>query len=115
MVIKTLRRTQGSNNLNILWRPAYSSNTAWETYITSALIELTAIDFSVKSFKEKHGTAAMIIEGPAYKKHWIVSSCTSPGRAKDWGAYKSELAGIPHVVSIVEAIFHKHIITEGGI
>ena len=58
-------------------------------------------------------TSAIIIEVYEHAKHIITATCTPPGHAKDQYAYRSELAGIFHVVSIVEHISIKFNILEG--
>ena len=95
--------------------PPLSFSTSSETYIASALRDGTAIAVSDGSYKEEWGLEALIIEGPDHATRLITATCTSPGHPKDKDAYRSELAGIFHMVSIVEEISRKFNIPEGAI
>ena len=105
--------TQTSQSITPLWRPTLTSNITQEDYTASDLREGSVITVSGGCYKENWGTSALIIEGPEYSKHRIASTWTFPIHAKDQDAYRSELAGIFHVVSIVEQISIKFNILEG--
>ena len=95
--------------------PPLSNRNISETHIASALREVSSKSTSGGSYKEDWGPAALIVEGAEHKTHQIATSCTCPGLPKDQDAYRSELAGIFHVVSIVEEISQKFNILEGKI
>ena len=67
------------------------------------------------SFKDRWGTAAIIIEENNQGKHRIEVSCTTTGLTRYQDAYRSELSGIIHLVKIAESLTDKFNITEGSI
>ena len=100
---------------NLHWNPTLSFSKSSETCINSALRDGTAIEVSDGYFKEDWGSAALIIEGLDHATHQLSATCIIPGHPKDQDSYRSELAGIFHMVSIVEEISRKFIILEGAI
>ena len=98
-----------------LWIPTLTSNRSSEDHIASAIREVTVIAVIDESYKANWVTSVLIIEGSKYAKHQIAATCTSPGHSKYQDAYRSELAFIFHVVSIVEYIILKLNISGGSI
>ena len=64
-----------------------------------------AIAVSDGSFKDKWGISALVIEVISHNVHIIIVTSTNPGRSKSQETYQSELAGIYHIILIMEDIF----------
>ena len=64
------------------------------------------------SFKDEYGTACWVIEGETSQGR-IFGPCTTPGNVKDQSAYRSELAGLYGIVTMLEAICKYHAVTAG--
>jgi len=68
------------------------------------------------SFKEGKGASAWVLEGEGGKSsNRMVGRNIVPGHAEDQSAYRSELAGILGVVSIVKELVKYYEIEEGHV
>ena len=65
------------------------------------------------SFKDEYGTACCVIEGETPRGR-IFGSCITLGNAKDQSAYRSELAGLYGIITMLEAICQYHAVTAGN-
>jgi hypothetical protein len=79
-----------------------------------AIWDGTAIAVSDGSFKDEFGTSALVLEGED-SKNWIIAVNVVLGDPTDQSAYRSELAGIFGIVTMVRALCEVYEILEGSI
>ena len=82
--------------------------------IADAIRKGTAIGVSDGSFKDKHGTACWILQGETATGK-IKCSCVVPGIGAVQSAYRSELAGLYGMITMINAICAFHDIISGTI
>ena len=82
--------------------------------VAQAIRAGTAIAISDGSFKDRFGTAAIVIEAED-SEHNIIAVNVVPGNPEDQGAFRSELAGLFGQVILVNTICAVHQITQGTI
>ena len=80
--------------------------------IAQALQEGTCVAVSDGSFKNSHGTAAWVLEGPTAEGR-ITCPLTTPGRPEVQSAYRSEAAGLYGIATAVKIICQVFAIRKG--
>lgn len=85
-------------------------------YLQNRIRNGMAIAVCGGSFKEGKGASAWVLEGEGGKSsNRMVGRNIVPGHAEDQSAYRSELAGILGVVSIVKELVKYYEIEEGHV
>ena len=82
--------------------------------IAKAIRQGIAVAVCDGSYKEAFGTAAYVVEGATMAKRMVVVLVT-PGEPSDQSSYRSELAGLFGVVTMVHIICEQFQITDGAI
>jgi hypothetical protein len=82
--------------------------------IAQALRDGTAIAVSDGSYKDHHGTSALILQAPQ-TQHNIIAVNTVPGNSAFQDSYRSEIAGIYGQLIMVNTLCCLHNITQGSI
>jgi hypothetical protein len=87
--------------------------------VASAIRDRTAIAVSDGSFKNQHGTAALVLCDPTAalpsSNSRIVGCHVTPGHPSDQSPYRSELSGIYGILCVVEEICKLYDIQSGNI
>ena len=86
--------------------------------VAQAIINHTAIAVSDGSFKNHHGTAAMVLVDPALADQdtsRIVACHVSPGDPTDQSPYRSELSGIYGALCVAEELCSLYAISAGSL
>ena len=99
----------------IHWNPLTSLNEDTQQNTDQGISNGASISVRYGYFKDRWGTSALVIEGCRNDMYRIRGTSTTPRQIKDQEAYQSELAGIYHIVFIVEDICSKHNIWDVSI
>jgi hypothetical protein len=87
--------------------------------VASAIRDNAAIAVSDGSFKDQHGTAALVLCDPATASPdsttRIIACHVTPGDPSDQSPYRSELSGIYGILCVVEELCDLYRITSGSI
>jgi hypothetical protein len=87
--------------------------------VTSAIRDRTAVAVSDGSFKDQHGTAALVLCDPTKalpsSTSRIIGCHVTPGNLSDQSPYRSELSGIYGILCVMEEICKLYDITSGKI
>ena len=86
------------------WNPLTSLNEDTQRHTAQGIRNGTAIEVSDGYFKYRSVTSDLVIGGGRYNVHRIIVTSATPGRSEDQEAYRSDLAGIYHIMLVVEHI-----------
>ena len=96
------------------WALAHWTSSDDGSTLAAAIRDGTAIAVADGSFKNKFGTASLVLEG-LNKIHRLTANMVIPGEPNDHSAYRSELGGLFGIVVLVHCICITHHITSGSI
>ena len=82
--------------------------------IADSIRQGSCVAISDGSFKNSYGTACWSLQGDTDEGR-IFGPCIVPGNKDDQSAYRSELAGLYGLVTMIEAVCHVHNIKEGKV